>query len=89
MRSATARGAPRKGLLRALAGAVALASVSFFAVDSTVSAAPAPRVDNPYAGAGVYVNPEWSANAAAEPGGSRVQTSQLAFGWIESRPSTG
>ncbi|MEU5716435.1 glycoside hydrolase family 6 protein [Streptomyces sp. NPDC020403] len=30
------------------------------------------KVDNPYAGAKVYVNPEWSANAAAEPGGSRV-----------------
>ncbi|WP_037680817.1 glycoside hydrolase family 6 protein [Streptomyces griseus] len=33
---------------------------------------PGNRVDNPYAGAKVYVNPEWSANAAAEPGGSRV-----------------
>ncbi|GAA2423945.1 glycoside hydrolase family 6 protein [Streptomyces glaucus] len=31
-----------------------------------------PRVDNPYSGAKVYVNPEWSANAAAEPGGSRI-----------------
>lgn len=30
------------------------------------------RVDNPYAGAKVYVNSEWSAEAAAEPGGSRV-----------------
>ncbi|WHM40510.1 glycoside hydrolase family 6 protein [Streptomyces sp. BPTC-684] len=30
------------------------------------------RVDNPYAGAKVYVNPEWSAKAAAEPGGTRV-----------------
>ncbi|MFJ2439561.1 MULTISPECIES: glycoside hydrolase family 6 protein [unclassified Streptomyces] len=30
------------------------------------------KVDNPYAGAKVYVNPEWSAKAAAEPGGSRV-----------------
>ncbi|MEU3851698.1 glycoside hydrolase family 6 protein [Streptomyces sp. NPDC029554] len=30
------------------------------------------RVNNPYEGAKVYVNPEWSANAAAEPGGSRV-----------------
>ncbi|AZP21413.1 cellulose 1,4-beta-cellobiosidase [Streptomyces aquilus] len=30
------------------------------------------RVDNPYSGAKVYVNPEWSANAAAEPGGSRI-----------------
>ncbi|MGK3942080.1 glycoside hydrolase family 6 protein [Streptomyces caeruleatus] len=33
---------------------------------------PGTRVDNPYAGAKVYVNPEWSANAAAEPGGSRI-----------------
>ncbi|MBT3154197.1 glycoside hydrolase family 6 protein [Streptomyces sp. CHD11] len=30
------------------------------------------RVDNPYDGAQVYVNPEWSANAAAEPGGDRI-----------------
>ncbi|MEU9985038.1 glycoside hydrolase family 6 protein [Streptomyces sp. NPDC050856] len=30
------------------------------------------RVDNPYAGAKVYVNPEWSAKAAAEPGGTKV-----------------
>ncbi|MFD9985829.1 glycoside hydrolase family 6 protein [Streptomyces massasporeus] len=33
---------------------------------------PSSRVNNPYEGAKVYVNPEWSANAAAEPGGSRV-----------------
>lgn len=33
---------------------------------------PANRVDNPYDGAKVYVNPQWSANAAAEPGGSRI-----------------
>ena len=30
------------------------------------------KVDNPYTGAGVYVNPEWSAKAAAETGGSRI-----------------
>ncbi|WP_433469273.1 glycoside hydrolase family 6 protein [Spirillospora sp. CA-128828] len=30
------------------------------------------RADNPYAGAKVYVNPEWSAKAAAEAGGSAV-----------------
>ncbi|MFD3688536.1 cellulose binding domain-containing protein, partial [Nocardiopsis sp. NPDC058631] len=30
------------------------------------------RVDNPYEGADVYVNPIWSANAAAEPGGDAV-----------------
>ncbi|MEU0949446.1 glycoside hydrolase family 6 protein [Streptomyces canus] len=33
---------------------------------------PGTRVDNPYSGAKVYVNPEWAANAAAEPGGSRI-----------------
>ncbi|GAB7105639.1 cellulose 1,4-beta-cellobiosidase [Streptomyces phaeofaciens JCM 4814] len=33
---------------------------------------PSTKVDNPYSGAKVYVNPEWSAKAAAEPGGSRI-----------------
>ncbi|MFD6992473.1 glycoside hydrolase family 6 protein [Streptomyces sp. NPDC059943] len=33
---------------------------------------PGDRVNNPYAGAKVYVNPEWSAKAAAEPGGNRI-----------------
>ncbi|GGP86604.1 glycoside hydrolase family 6 protein [Saccharothrix coeruleofusca] len=33
---------------------------------------PAARVDNPYSGAKVYVNPQWSERAAAEPGGSRI-----------------
>ncbi|WP_026924665.1 glycoside hydrolase family 6 protein [Glycomyces arizonensis] len=30
------------------------------------------KVDNPYDGAQVYVNPIWSANAAAEPGGDAI-----------------
>ncbi|WP_416970040.1 glycoside hydrolase family 6 protein [Streptomyces sp. 4F14] len=30
------------------------------------------KVDNPYAGAKVYVNPDWAAKAAAETGGSRI-----------------
>ncbi|MFD2685159.1 glycoside hydrolase family 6 protein [Streptomyces phyllanthi] len=33
---------------------------------------PSGRVDNPYSGAKVYVNPEWRAKANAEPGGSRI-----------------
>ncbi|MFB7511208.1 glycoside hydrolase family 6 protein, partial [Streptomyces broussonetiae] len=40
------------------------------------------RVDNPYAGAKVYVNPEWSARAAAEPGGSRVSSRPTAV-WLD------
>ncbi|WP_067975946.1 glycoside hydrolase family 6 protein [Nocardiopsis trehalosi] len=33
---------------------------------------PTDRVDNPYEGADVYVNPQWSERAAAEPGGDAV-----------------
>ncbi|WP_225826065.1 glycoside hydrolase family 6 protein [Streptomyces naphthomycinicus] len=40
------------------------------------------RVDNPYSGAKVYVNPEWSALAAAEPGGSRI-AGQPTFVWLD------
>ncbi|MFF7144446.1 glycoside hydrolase family 6 protein [Streptomyces nodosus] len=40
------------------------------------------RVDNPYAGAKVYVNPEWSKNAAAEPGGSRVSNQPTGV-WLD------
>ncbi|MFC9061360.1 glycoside hydrolase family 6 protein [Streptomyces sp. NPDC057074] len=40
--------------------------------DPTDPTGPSDRVNNPYDGAKVYVNPEWSAKAAAEPGGSRI-----------------
>jgi cellulose 1,4-beta-cellobiosidase len=45
------------------------------------SAAPV-HVDNPYAGVTGYVNPEWSANAAAEPGGSAVANQPTAV-WLD------
>ncbi|MET9075875.1 glycoside hydrolase family 6 protein [Streptomyces sp. NPDC004232] len=40
------------------------------------------RVDNPYDGAKVYVNPEWSAKAAAEPGGTRVSNEPTGV-WLD------
>jgi cellulose 1,4-beta-cellobiosidase len=40
------------------------------------------KVDNPYVGAKVYVNPEWSAHAAAEPGGSRISNQPTAV-WLD------
>jgi cellulose 1,4-beta-cellobiosidase len=40
--------------------------------DPTDPTYPSARVNNPYDGAKVYVNPEWSAKAAAETGGSRI-----------------
>ncbi|MGW4380169.1 glycoside hydrolase family 6 protein [Kitasatospora sp. NPDC004531] len=45
-------------------------------------AAATARVDNPFVGAGVYVNPEWSAHAAAESGGSAV-SNQPTFVWMD------
>ncbi|MFD9433803.1 glycoside hydrolase family 6 protein [Streptomyces sp. NPDC060002] len=43
---------------------------------------PSTKVDNPYVGAKVYVNPEWSAKAAAETGGSRI-SSQPTGVWLD------
>jgi cellulose 1,4-beta-cellobiosidase len=40
------------------------------------------RVDNPYADAQVYVNPDWSANASSEPGGSAI-ANQPTFVWMD------
>jgi cellulose 1,4-beta-cellobiosidase len=45
-------------------------------------ASAAPHVGNPYAGATGYVNPEWSANAAREPGGSAVSRQPTAV-WLD------
>ena len=42
------------------------------------------RVDNPYVGAQGYVNPEWSAKAAAEPGGERISNISTAV-WLDRR----
>ncbi|MFE6485778.1 glycoside hydrolase family 6 protein, partial [Streptomyces sp. NPDC057757] len=40
------------------------------------------KADNPYAGAKVYVNPEWAAKAAAEPGGSRISNQPTGV-WLD------
>ena len=47
-----------------------------------VTTSPGVKVDNPYAGVKGYVNPEWSAKAAAEPGGSRVSNNPTAV-WLD------
>lgn len=57
------------------------ATVSVTESDDDVSG-PGPRVDNPYAGAGVYVNPQWSEQATAEPGGSRIANQPTAV-WFD------
>lgn len=79
--------------IRAVAAVAALtvAGVAPSAAPAAAASSPQParaqslsaaRVDNPYAGAGVYVNPEWSARAAAEPGGSAVAGQPTAV-WLD------
>jgi len=73
-------------LLRRLRTAAAAAVLSAATVLPIALAAPAAhaatKVDNPYVGAGVYVNPEWAAHAAAEPGGSAVSNQPTAV-WLD------
>ncbi|WP_053171243.1 glycoside hydrolase family 6 protein [Streptomyces sp. SBT349] len=65
------------------AGTAAVVLMSGGAVGGADEAAPAPaRVDNPYAGARVYVDEDWSARAAAEPGGAAVAREPTAV-WLD------
>ncbi|MEU8625502.1 glycoside hydrolase family 6 protein [Streptomyces sp. NPDC048669] len=52
------------------------------AVAIPTPASAAARVDNPYVGATAYVNPDWSAKAAAEPGGSSI-ADEPGFVWMD------
>jgi cellulose 1,4-beta-cellobiosidase len=53
------------------------------AASGTAHAASQPQPANPYEGARVYVNPEWSSRALAEPGGDRVAQQPTAV-WLDS-----
>ncbi|MEV6164584.1 glycoside hydrolase family 6 protein [Streptomyces sp. NPDC052052] len=79
----TTRGTTLHGLRRKLAAlpALALGAALAVAIPSPASAVTA-RVDNPYAGATAYVNPDWSAKAAAEPGGSAI-ADEPSFVWMD------
>ncbi|MFC6084309.1 glycoside hydrolase family 6 protein [Sphaerisporangium aureirubrum] len=60
-----------------------LTSVTVTATESDDDGVTNPtRVDNPYVGATGYVNPDWSAKAAAEPGGTRVSNTSTGV-WID------
>ncbi|MEU9137431.1 glycoside hydrolase family 6 protein [Streptomyces sp. NPDC048404] len=64
----------------ALAVGALLGALSVTALPTTANAAA--KLDNPYVGAKAYVNPDWSAKAAAEPGGSAV-SDQPTFVWLD------
>src|SRR2546422_5284754 len=75
---------PKWTVSRALAATVAVTFAGALSVApaGADSVGPQARVDNPYSGAKVYVNPEWSAKAAAEPGGSRVSNQPTGV-WLD------
>ncbi|MFD6552908.1 glycoside hydrolase family 6 protein [Streptomyces sp. NPDC058398] len=64
----------------ALAVGALLGALSVTALPTTANAAA--KLDNPYVGAKAYVNPDWSAKAAAEPGGSAI-SDQPTFVWLD------
>ncbi|WP_431681802.1 glycoside hydrolase family 6 protein [Kitasatospora sp. KL5] len=66
----------------AAAAALGVAAVLPLATAVQPAAAAEAKLDNPYVGAKVYVNPDWSAKAAAEPGGSAV-SNQPTFVWMD------
>ncbi|MEE4492595.1 glycoside hydrolase family 6 protein [Streptomyces sp. BE230] len=76
------RGTIIHGLRRRLAATSALAMGAALMVAIPTPASAAARVDNPYVGATAYVNPDWSAKAAAEPGGAAIADTP-AFVWMD------
>ncbi|MFJ9186371.1 glycoside hydrolase family 6 protein [Streptomyces anulatus] len=74
--------APHAFRRRAAAALSALIMGAALAVAVPGQASAAARVDNPYAGATAYVNPDWSARAAAEPGGE-VIADEPSFVWMD------
>ncbi|MEU9357563.1 glycoside hydrolase family 6 protein [Streptomyces sp. NPDC048301] len=78
-RSSTLRGL--RGRVAALS-ALAMGAALAVAVPAPASAAATARVDNPYVGSTAYVNPDWSAKAAAEPGGSAI-ADEPSFVWMD------
>ncbi|MGW3716884.1 glycoside hydrolase family 6 protein [Streptomyces sp. NPDC005133] len=70
------------GIRRKFAALSALAIGAALAVAVPTPASAAARVDNPYVGAKAYVNPQWSAKAAAEPGGG-VIADEPSFVWMD------
>ncbi|MFC9460414.1 glycoside hydrolase family 6 protein [Streptomyces sp. NPDC056983] len=76
------RSSTRHGIRRKLAALSVLALGAALAVAVPAPASAAARVDNPYSGAKAYVNQQWSAKAAAEPGGSAI-ADEPSFVWMD------
>ncbi|GAA3015956.1 glycoside hydrolase family 6 protein [Streptomyces fulvorobeus] len=75
-------GITQQGIRSKVAALGAFAIAATLAVAVPTPAAAAARVDNPYVGATPYVNMQWSAKAAAEPGGSAI-ADEPSFVWMD------
>src|SRR3954471_16596792 len=71
----------RRRAVAMTAAAVIGSAAALASVVASGSAQAAGQLDNPYAGASVYVNPEWAANAVAD-GGSAI-ANQPTFVWMD------
>jgi cellulose 1,4-beta-cellobiosidase len=74
------RSRPRRAVTAAAAVTLAAGLLASGAAASSADVA-VQRVDNPYAGAQVYVNPDWSAKASA--GGGAAIADQPTFVWMD------
>jgi len=74
----------RRGLAAVATLVVGVGMVAFATnhADAATTAAAA-HVDNPYSGAKVYVNPDWTAKANAESGGSKISNQPTGV-WLDS-----
>jgi cellulose 1,4-beta-cellobiosidase len=71
----------RRRAMAATAAVVIGCGAGMVSVITAESAQAAGPIDNPYAGASVYVNPEWAANATAD-GGAAI-ANQPTFVWMD------
>ncbi|WBB64141.1 glycoside hydrolase family 6 protein [Streptomyces sp. WMMC500] len=71
----------------AILAALAVGAALVLTGTAAPAAGAAARVDNPYAGATPYVNPQWSAKAAAD-GGAAI-ADQPTFVWMDRRAAIG
>src|SRR5512138_1322396 len=77
----TMRGQRRRQVMAAAAAVVIGCGAGTASLFTAESAQAAGSLDNPYAGASVYVNPEWAANATAD-GGAAI-AGQPTFVWMD------
>jgi cellulose 1,4-beta-cellobiosidase len=71
----------RRRMMAAATATLLASGAAVASIFAATSAQAAGQLDNPYAGASIYVNPEWSANANADGGG--LIANEPTFVWLD------